>query len=243
MPTFSIQYASDLHLEQYDVMPPNLIVKSSDNLALVGDIGDPYSKMYLEFLKEMSLKFETVFILNGNHEFYNHDYNETKIKIGEVIREFENIYFMDNDVYDFENVRIIGSTLWSDITLNASRYINDYRRINMGSRKLSREDTVEFFNDSVKYIKTKLDVDKPVIILTHHAPHPIMNGIFEGNRLQSAFSTDLSYLLKKPVIAWICGHTHQTIETTINEVKLCSNQLGYKDENTGYKNNKVLELY
>jgi ankyrin repeat protein len=68
---FTIQVASDLHLEFYKEEKDlsNLIIPSAPYLALLGDIGLPIKRPnYKQFLLDMSEKFEIVFVLAGNHE-------------------------------------------------------------------------------------------------------------------------------------------------------------------------------
>jgi len=52
--------------------PPKIKVMA-DVLCLAGDIGYPYSGIYREFLKQMNSDFKKVFIIAGNHEYYNSD--------------------------------------------------------------------------------------------------------------------------------------------------------------------------
>jgi hypothetical protein len=63
------QYISNLHLDLYplglfdiDAIAPYLL--------LAGDIGNPYQKKYELFLENISKKFEKIFIISGNHEYY-----------------------------------------------------------------------------------------------------------------------------------------------------------------------------
>jgi ankyrin repeat protein len=72
---FSIQVASDIHLEFYQEGKDlsQLIIPSAPYLALLGDIGLPIKRQnYKQFLLDMSEKFEIVFVLAGNHEVIEH---------------------------------------------------------------------------------------------------------------------------------------------------------------------------
>lgn len=71
---FTLQYASDLHLEMLKTIPDNLIVPSAPYLALLGDIASPFKPHYYNFLAQMSQQFRMVFIIAGNHEYYGHQY-------------------------------------------------------------------------------------------------------------------------------------------------------------------------
>lgn len=72
------QLISDLHLEYKKECPqfykwPEL-PRLCPNLALLGDIGRPFEASYIDFLDAQAKKFENVFVVAGNHEFYNDDY-------------------------------------------------------------------------------------------------------------------------------------------------------------------------
>ena len=76
--TFSMQYVSDIHLEMHDkynegVITPSMFLKpSAPYLALCGDIGIPELKAYDVFLGWCSNNYEKVFLIAGNHEYYNY---------------------------------------------------------------------------------------------------------------------------------------------------------------------------
>jgi len=100
-----IQYISDIHLEFLTNTPK--VIPRADVLCLVGDIGYPFSKIYKKFLTEMNNLFKKVFLITGNHEYYNLGPNFGKDmlmieeKIQKVITEnnLNNITFL-NDTYE-----------------------------------------------------------------------------------------------------------------------------------------------
>ncbi|KAK5578520.1 hypothetical protein RB653_008192 [Dictyostelium firmibasis] len=214
-PTRVFKYASDIHLEMRDCLENMKKLKGIYEfekkpnhryfLALVGDIGSPIKgeKLLLEFLKLCSNQYERVFYIAGNHEYYNQrDYTifDIKSKLRELIEnnKLSNVHFLDNEIYQLDEFRIIGSTLWSlvdpDNEFDVSRCLNDYRVINVPLeqmcdelpdkiRKLEVGDTNRFHKNSVNFIKYNMGIrdrygpaaDKntnqpPCIVLTHHAP-------------------------------------------------------------------------
>jgi predicted phosphodiesterase len=70
------QYLSDIHTEQYKSNHKKLkkietfIKLSAPYLLLAGDVDDPFSNLYKEFLSYLSSLFEYIFIIVGNHEYY-----------------------------------------------------------------------------------------------------------------------------------------------------------------------------
>ncbi len=72
---YTFQLISDLHLEMGSYF--NLKAKAP-YLLLVGDIGYPESQIYKDFLKQYSKKFDKIFYISGNHEYYQCKKNSKK---------------------------------------------------------------------------------------------------------------------------------------------------------------------
>jgi len=166
----------------------------------------------------------------------------------DICNQFENIIVLNNKSYDFDGVKIIGSTLWTNIPDEQSQYImaaiNDYHLIKKYNEKkqlvnITTNDTNKWNALSISFIKKEIFSSKtPCIILTHHAPlfsdaaqnmytaHPqYLNG-----KNNYAFHNNLQHLLKPPVHVWLYGHTHYTSNFKYNNVIIATNQLGYSTE-------------
>lgn len=181
---FSIQLVSDLHLERYpqsDVLDwTKFVVPVSPCIGLLGDIGYPFSKNYREFLKWCSTKFKHVFVLAGNHEYYHSLLTVSEIDDGIAALCAEiGAHFLKNKSIVINDVRIIGSTLWShipkthmsDITL----LVNDYKSIHLNeSQYIKPFNTNEWHKSSIAFISSELKLacesKQHAIVLTHHAP-------------------------------------------------------------------------
>lgn len=252
------QYISDLHLEHYKNINSINFEKIDDceNLILLGDIGYAYSDIYHEFINYCSDNWLNVFVIFGNHEYYciqkpiktMEDINK------EVLKFRKNVYFLNNDYIlinkhdntvkklldreDHSNdyIKIIGSTMWSNITNSAASNINDYRFIyTTSTTNLTSDDTRNFFKLSKEYLLQELQIDNlNTIVLTHHGINSLTNGPYMGNFLASGYATDIPELSQFPnLIACINGHTHVSIDTVIpnTNIKLLANCYGYKGEN------------
>jgi predicted phosphodiesterase len=79
MVVFKIRVISDLHLEYRNYIPKHIFPtpqhrnsnEVEEILVLAGDIGDPYSQIYKDFLIMCRSLFEMVLVVAGNHEFLN----------------------------------------------------------------------------------------------------------------------------------------------------------------------------
>ena len=228
-----IQYISDLHLTNQ--IPK--IVTNAEVIAILGDVGDPFDRIYSEFLYRMSNQFKLVLLVAGNHEFYTHTIPKTIAQLRKVVSHFHNVVFLNNEAIIYEGVVFAGTTLWSNILDEDAHGINDFKKI----RNFGVEDFRELHYESVNFIKDILQRPfEQVVILTHHAPHRAFNGNYTTHL--SAFSTDLNQFIQDPVKAWLCGHTHVNLEITVNWVKLGSNCLGYSFEKTFFDPGKYIEI-
>jgi predicted phosphohydrolase len=261
----SIQIVSDIHLEFYKDNNFPIINRHAPYLIIAGDLAPIDKPRYKEFLEIQSKKFEKVFVLLGNHEFYSKKYSmDQLLQIARNICEsFDNVILLDRNHYNItEKTTILGVTLWSDINSYSSYHINDFKNIlifpketkyprnnllnGLSNRNinLTKELYCEYFKRDVEYLTTQIELlekeNKDVIVLTHYAPSLIMNGKYYGNKISSAFSTDLEYLFKPPITVWISAHIHSNIDTKINNIRSVSNCMGYKDEDTGYKEKTIV---
>ena len=273
MDSFKIQYASDLHLD--DESPPFEMIMDpvAPNLALCGDIGNPFSKIYYNFLKWCKTHWTGVFLIAGNHEYFTKDVtttmDNTEKRIQEICSEL-GIFFLQKGVYrdDTHKLLIVGCTLWSspDIrkwdritdgfigdpgTRGDYKLINKYDEYTNKSRKLHPSDIIEINRDHVAFLekvlrRAKLDEFR-VLVLTHHLPSSILvDPKHKGNPLSSCYANNLDYLLKEPVVAWICGHSHTGVSVRNNAGTLCTmNPHGYKSEvlTSGYTRTALMTIY
>lgn len=252
------QYISDLHLEHYSFIIKIKKLEDCDNLFLLGDIGYAYSQIYHDFIKYCSNKWKNVFVIYGNHEYYC---GVSKYKTIKTMEEIENetkkfpsnVYFLNNSYilinkrtsevkylleredHSDDFIKIIGTTLWSNINQVAAKNMNDYNFIYTSpTTKLTPDETRSFFRMSKEYIIQEILMDTfPVILLTHHGVNELCNGAYQGNFMSSGYVSDIQELNQFPnLIACINGHTHVSINTVIpnTSIKLLSNCFGYKGE-------------
>ena len=230
----SLQYISDIHLEHKSNFPK--IQPIENNLALLGDIGNPFKDNYKEFLKYTSNKWEHIFLLTGNHEYWHEKYNMDDVdnKIKDLVSVFPNITFLNNNKYEFSNCTILGTTLWSQINDVPKRKIGDDLYIHRNSQSITYKGLNLLHYNSVNWLKKKLKEEKShknVVVLTHHLPSYslIVDKYRKGyyKLYHDRFASHLDYMIKPPIRAWLCGHSHSVNEVNINGVHCAINAYGY----------------
>ena len=255
-----LKYASDLHLElEYTGLDhPKIAAIWKNNplhnqsLALIGDIGNPFCDKFGEFIKRCSYNHDRVFFVPGNHEYWNligqpiRTVSETRHKMAQICDKYPNVNLLDNNSYQLNQVKIIGSTLWSHTSAKnrskISEKIGNYSKIiNENGLPITTHDTDNWNRDAVNYIKSqviglKRDYHYPCIVLTHYAPiyceptskHYTSDPKYYGKWHYEAYHNNLKHLVKSPIVAWLYGHTHYCSTFSIDGVIVSANQLGHK---------------
>lgn len=255
----NIQIISDLHLEHRNgqVNYNDFIIPNKTNiLVLVGDIGSPYDSKLTNFLGWCSANFLQVLYVPGNHEFYTnikeHTYDVILRELDRICRCYPNVHLLHNKTYDVENVRFIGSILWTDIPVEKQDYIQncmtDYRLIYSQPHKTitAKEVSVEFSKNRLfleqSIIKAKTQ-NKRVVVLTHHAPsfQKTSPPQFENNDSKYGFASSLPCHTGS-IDLWCCGHTHYNFCHSLEGYKLISNQIGYDKPVKGYQKDLIISI-
>jgi predicted phosphodiesterase len=251
----ALQVSSDLHLNRYKSQKlPKL---KSLAIILAGDIAEGIKG--LEYAKHVAEEHQKpVIYVPGNHEYYWHNYIDLQTEMRRFAKQTENVIFLDNDVFELEGIRFIGSTLWTDYELDGrytasrvmdivGRCLNDHRLIAYGlDGKFTTEHALALHRNARAFLERELN--KPYIgktvVITHHAPslkcaHPH----FAVDEIAGAFISDMDDLIKKADL-WIYGHTHANLDIHVGKCRLVSNQLGYSSERlpAEYRPNLLIEV-
>ncbi len=249
----SIQYISDLHGEYRKEVPRVPVV--SKNLALCGDIGNPFFKNYDQHLKWCSYNYENVFLVAGNHEYWNHHRRTNYINIDEhnnqidyLVSKYPNVNFLNRSSFKLnEKTTILGATLWSDIINRPSKIVGDDLRIYKNNNSITWKGIKKLHYDDLKWLKgaIKENHDKKIVVITHHLPtkklivprYSAPQYIIHHDR----FASDLEYLIKDPIKIWLCGHSHSKNTLNLNGVYLGINAFGHrKNYDDKYLKSKVV---
>lgn len=258
MKKVTIQFASDLHLEFYKNGNFPRLKQSAPYLVLAGDIGYPFHRSYGEYLESLSPLYKKIFIISGNHEYYQNTEDkktmmEVDQKIDEIVNSLDNVEYLNNKSSIIEdNVKIIGTTLWSNIPKQKSYMFNygmsDYHSIYTGdpSINITTETTTDIHRQNVDWLETELknSLDDKVVVVTHHLPSlEFISEQYKTHPLNNAFYTKLDRLITKPVVAWIAGHTHQCKTFLYNDVQCGVNSRGYPHEvYSGFRDDAVMYI-
>lgn len=230
----TFQYISDIHLELLDCVP--IIECCAPYLLLAGDIGNLSSaesaRRFIEFIEQVSAKFATVFLVAGNHEYYNTTINEGNASIAAAVKRYDNVVFLNNDAYHFpdSDISLFGGTFWTRIPPHQEKIIrervNDYYQIiGLTPAVMNR-----MYDDACDALNAAKDhgINRRWIVMSHHIPrHSLVHYKYQGSEVTCAYASDIEAANDPRIVAWIYGHTHHPNRRG----KFLCNPVGYKGEN------------
>lgn len=248
-----VQVVSDLHLEFADFELKNA---GADVLVLSGDImvakffdhksPDSTSKLFQRFnrfLNAVSMEFDNVVYVAGNHEFYGGKWFKTIDLLTHVASLYKNIHYLERQCVTIDDVTFVGGTLWTDLnkfdplTLHSVRdMMSDYRAITndmAGFTSLKPANTAERHKKTLDYIKSVVAEkhDEKFVVVGHHAPSFASVDEFYKNQtlMNGAYASELSeFILDRPQIKlWTHGHMHDPSDYMIGSTRVVCNPRGY----------------
>lgn len=246
-----IQVISDLHLEFLSPSQVQQLTKKigtrGDVLVLAGDIGNGMASHYRNFLEKMSVQFEKVFVVAGNHEYYGNDIDTTNDKIRSICGKMENVSFLCSSWEDYGGVRWIGTTLWSHVEEDTQCFTNDIRYIqNMPIQTYNQR-----HKEGVAFLTSALEDagDKPCVVITHYLPSMALiherYKTTDDEPFNQWFASSLDPLIGSHthhLPLWIYGHTHDPSRKRMFQTDMVCNPLGYEGENKHPDLDLIVEL-
>lgn len=256
---------SDLHTEFSKFKIPELPDDLETTLILAGDIG--VGKTHRNWMEMICKKFKRVIYILGNHEFYHNEYFNVISQWREIEAEVPNLFFLHNEYVDFDGVRFIGGTLWTDFKNNDPLIMNhianrmsDFQIISYPNDETSpyahgpymRFTPSNAFEEHVKAFKfIDKTLNKPfdgkTVIITHHAPS--YGSVAEQYRgyddyeTNFGYFTDLDWMLEKyDITYWFHGHMHNSSDYEVGGSRVICNPRGYAPHELNPEFNSKLVL-
>ncbi|HYE36474.1 metallophosphoesterase [Methylocaldum sp.] len=240
-----IQYFSDIHLEfgSLEVVPTD-----ADVVVAAGDIG--IGRQGLDWLK--SFRKPVVYVA-GNHEFYSQEHLSTLANLSGGAGG-SNVQFLERRAWEYNGVRFLGCTLWSDLggedndqLQELVSIVNDFRKIRYRADTLSAESYLQLHRESRHWLFDELAKPFPgkTVVVTHHAPTPWSWRDNPGHLKRYAYCNDLKEVLHSfEIAAWFHGHTHAVSDYRCAGTRILCNPRGYFPNQlvSEFDPGKVLEI-
>lgn len=206
-----IQYISDLHFERarnIKFITP-LPFSEISGLFLAGDLGNPFHQSYKDLLLDTASRWDRVFFVAGNHEYWNNGYRDVNFKLEELASMRLNLHFLNCSSVVYNGWNIAGGTLWSTYTAPKNAFQREINQeYNAQSRSISR-----------MIQATRL----PTIAMTHHLPSfKLVQEKFKTYNAEG-WASHYDSEMREPVKIWICGHSHTCFNDEVNNVRVLIN--------------------
>ena len=258
----TIDIISDIHLDFYarfnrvktEAFFEKLIKSKRDKifevLVIAGDIGH-YNDDNLYLIELLSKHYEKIFITWGNHDLYllssqykeKYNYNSFNRlnEFKEMVKDIENVSFLDGQKVEYKGKIFWGSGLWYNVTslehwinyMNDAKYIYDKKE---GYKIVLPYDyyPITFNFDTSKLYKKEYEkiknLDYSDVIITHIPPIKIFDNYDLGDNYYFAdYGKEIIEKIQPKL--WIFGHIHAKTYKKFKGCELIANPLGYPEEN------------
>lgn len=237
-----IRLLSDLHLEgrqgYHKVVHEWAQHLDEDVLVLAGDIavGPMQVQLAIEYFNKQG--FPEIIYVPGNHELYHHSRDEFESL--KIHAKRAGAHVLDaNEIIKINDVSFYGGTLWTGFHGDpiaeqaARRGINDFRVI----ADWSTDACVAEYKRQVEFIKTASSIiEGKKVVVTHFLPaFECVAARYKSEGvdylLNKYFANNLGdWISYQSNMTWLFGHTHDSMDFKIGDVRLVSNPLGYARE-------------
>lgn len=267
-----LQLMSDLHIE-FHFRPPEIPGPDwdkripdagADVVVLAGDVGKADQGVHWAAQEADRLGVRCLYV-PGNHEFYGWAHGEA-LGVMRSAAAGTRVRLLSNNKAVIGDVRFLGTTLWTDLRAYRGEHprgyppglilehsMMDYHVVRVGGgagrhRRLRATDTLAWNRNAVAWLERELDTpfEGRTVVVTHHGPSLLcQHPSFEPGWIANGFHSPLERLMDpEKVQLWIYGHTHASLDTVVNGVRLVSNQQGYPGEGIpgGFDPRKVIEV-
>ena len=224
----TIQIYSDIHIEIWNKLPE--IPVKSKYLFLAGDICPLNHPLFYNFFGFCSARWEKVFYVPGNHEFYSErkNYNELDFEYNLKLKEkYKNVYYLNDTFVELnDEINVYGSIFWTFPT-----YISTYEA------KLDIKDYsyIKYFNKQLNHV-TSLDVNfiKELAVILFSEVDDYQNSGYKNKKAGTRIATKYEIyedIFFRPNI----GFQFDTLDVTGNASTLLRSRQGdYVTTSVGY---------
>lgn len=230
--------------------------EKEQNLIIAGDL---YHLSHLKkkekglffqnFFSDLSERFNKVFLVYGNHDFYGGKLSKQHILDSQsFFDQFNNVFVLSRHTPSItdEDTVYVGATLWTDFGGQNHSLIphhrentesNDFKYITYisphGYTKFKPVHWINEFLADSKWIKSEVEnnKDKKIVVVTHFAPSKYSYDDTDPKEQYSKYykSNLDDFIINNPHINfWFHGHIHTPNDFTLGDTKIFSNPIGYK---------------
>lgn len=238
----NIGLLNDLHLEGSNMS--QLDNPGWDYLVIAGDLCTE-NGLIDQFFSYKAPQDIPIIYIPGNHEFEGKRIDQQLDDLRELLRPFENVHFLYNESVVIDNIKFIGSTLWTNFELDGPEKVKenmDWAKNNVVDftyifskkedgkyRSLTPQEMAKMCDEAIRFLDFELrhnPFDGEKVVVTHFAPHKnsIDPNYSRGN--SSYWVNNLEDLMGFSRY-WFHGHTHSSFAYNVEGTDVICNPRGY----------------
>lgn len=262
-----IQIASDLHLETRPKMTFRELLDPgvAPILALLGDIAPLNHPNLNPFLEWCSGRWDTVIWIpgclellgpgSGNEHVNVPDLSSAVEKMRQIAEPYWNIEILDHDgMVSEDGVYIFGLPFWKFPRDGVPIWHpQKWAYVEAEASPMDPDTMRAIYNRDIAWLQSKVSSqNEPVVILSHFGPTTwLQEQGFIGDPITSMVLPDIEQILRKPIVGWICGHTHQSVQTSKEwsdatgskgSIFMATNPKGLPFENMEFRKEAVVRI-
>ena len=198
------------------------------------------------WLSKVSKRFKYIIFVLGNHDYWstNMSHEPKKIKAELEAQNLNNVYLLENNVLVLDNVKFVGSTLWTDynnhdieLMMDADKLMNDYKKIRFGLNSYKKVTSSNLYNTHIvsrNFIfqnAIKDNLEQKIVVVTHMPPS---SKSVEKKYLDNPKPINYLYysnmeekIEESEIDIWMHGHTHSYANYNIGKTQVLANPRGY----------------
>lgn len=232
-------------------------------LALLGDIATLDHENLRPFMEWCSEHWDTVLWIPGKLELLGPVGKRRRIPdlaaavqaMRAMVEPFWNITVLDHEgMVSEDGVFIFGLPFWKFPRDNAAVWHPiKYNYVEAEPSPMDPEYMAGLYNADLAWLSNKIKAqNEPIIILSHFGPTTwLQEEAFLGDPDRSMMFPDIEQLLKTPVVGWLCGNTHHSVQYTKEwadstgskgSLFLATNPKGKPFENLEFRKDAVVRI-
>lgn len=252
-----IDYVSDLHINHHIPFKANqkkweqqtkewakklLKTKGGEVLVVAGDFSE-WNRQTIWFLEEVSLYYNHVFFVTGNHDYYlisrsrRKKYADSKARQRNLIEKaakIRNVTPLCREVVNYKGKVIAGDSLWYNLVKQEDWYFffqcsNDANYIFVNDaytfdRNTRHDEMMYLYEEAITWYYSL--ENKQIDLMISHIPplHPPIS----PHKRNACYDVPVPFLVSNK---WICGHQHLQGKFEKASTLFYMNAIGYPDEN------------
>jgi Calcineurin-like phosphoesterase len=249
-----IQFASDLHLDAWPQTTfDETLEPSAPILALCGDVASLEWPALSRFFEWCSERWETVFWILGAAES---GWSATALReASAIVAPFKNVEVVQHAKFASTDGYLVVFLTYGMFPQEDAHLWHDGLKqwVEPELTPLPPKQMRAWWHSELSWVReATAHVRQPVVVFSHFPPAPwLSQERFVAAPEHSVRSADEERLMESSIVAWVCGHTHKTVEFhklwtdaegQPHNMLLVTNPRGFPTQNFEYRRDAVLRL-